>query len=192
MGALFHDIGKIGIPDAILLKPEPLTSKEFLVMQKHTIIGAEILGDSHLELMQLAESIAMSHHERWDGHGYPNKISGDDIPLVGRIVSVADAFDAMTSNRPYRRALEPNLVVEELMKGAGSQFDAIIVDVFLNWLEQHGTAAIVNIEEAIDDVKDISVVLDNTFVSQSSDGQVLYVSPAHLKTTNQELLVANG
>ena len=102
--AALHDIGKIGIPDALLFKPSGLTFSEVRVMRTHAAIGARILGGSQIPLLQLAETVAMTHHERWDGQGYPNRLKGEEIPIAGRIVAVADAFDAMTSNRPYRVA----------------------------------------------------------------------------------------
>ena len=101
--APLHDVGKIGIPDALLLKPSGLTPQEIAVMQTHTTIGANILGGSHASVQRLAETIALSHHERWDGLGYPHRLVGDATPLVGRIAAVADTFDALTNDRLYRR-----------------------------------------------------------------------------------------
>ena len=95
-----HDVGKIGIPDAILLKPGKLDAREWEIMKQHTVIGERILGDSSAELLQLGSLIAISHHERWDGSGYPNGLAGEDIPLCGRICAIADVFDALTSKRP--------------------------------------------------------------------------------------------
>ncbi|HSW29697.1 MAG TPA: HD domain-containing phosphohydrolase [Longimicrobiales bacterium] len=126
-----HDVGKIGIPDAVLLKPGPLTPAERLVMQRHTEIGARILGESDAEVLRLGRIIALSHHERWDGRGYPHRLAGKDIPLPARICAVADVFDALTMDRCYRLAL-PNEEVRSLMKaGRGSQFDPGVLDVFL-------------------------------------------------------------
>lgn len=123
-----HDVGKIGIPDALLLKPLTLTDDEMAVMRTHTTIGATILGGSHAPLLQLAEVIAISHHERWDGQGYPRQIAGADIPIAGRIVAVADAFDALTNDRPYRRALSVHDGIQEIVAHRGTQFDAMVVD----------------------------------------------------------------
>ena len=126
--APLHDVGKIGIPDAILLKPDRLTVEEFDVMKTHTTIGAEILSGSRFPLLQLAQQIALTHHERWDGAGYPRGLKGEAIPLVGRIVAVADAFDAMTHDRPYRKALSTQEAWEILWEGAGAQWDAGLVE----------------------------------------------------------------
>ncbi|MDQ3438876.1 MAG: HD domain-containing protein [Planctomycetota bacterium] len=126
--AALHDVGKIGIPDGLLLKPAKLTDGEMVVMRTHTTIGATILGGSDAPLLQLAEVIAMSHHERWDGDGYPKKLAGADIPLVGRIVAVADAFDALTNDRPYRCALAVVDGLREIVANRGTQFDAGIVE----------------------------------------------------------------
>ena len=126
-----HDVGKIGIPDALLRKASRLTDDEMAVMRTHTTIGASILGGSHAPLLQLAEVIAISHHERWDGMGYPRKTAGADTPLVGRIVAVADAFDAVTNDRPYRRALSLRDGIGEMAAHRGTQFDASVVDALL-------------------------------------------------------------
>jgi putative two-component system response regulator len=121
--APLHDIGKIGIPDAILLKPAALTAEEFEVMKTHTSIGQRILGNSRAPVLCMAAEIAMNHHERWDGSGYPAGLRGDQIPVVGRIVAVADAFDAMTHDRPYKRAATVDDALTEITRLAGSQFD---------------------------------------------------------------------
>jgi len=126
--APLHDVGKIGIPDAILLKPGKLTTEEFEIMKTHTTIGARMLSGGRYELLQLAEIIAHSHHERWDGGGYPQGWAGEQIPIEARIVSVADAFDAMTNDRPYRRAFPPEEAWEVLRDGAGTQWDADVVE----------------------------------------------------------------
>jgi len=125
--APLHDIGKIGVPDGILLKPGPLSAVEFETMKSHTVIGARILSGSRVPLLQLAEQIALTHHERWDGTGYPRSLAGEEIPLGGRIVAVADAFDAMTSDRPYRKALAWEEVWNLLWAGAGTQWDERMV-----------------------------------------------------------------
>lgn len=128
--APLHDVGKIGIPDHILLKPGKLTPEEFEIMKAHTTIGAKILSGSQFALLQLAQEIAHAHHERWDGSGFPQGLRGEAIPLEARIVAVADAFDAMTSNRPYRRALTWDETWEVLWEGAGSQWDERLVEAF--------------------------------------------------------------
>jgi len=127
-----HDIGKIGIPDSILLKPAKLTPEEWEVMKKHTIFGARILGESSFELLRVGEIIALSHHEKWDGSGYPKGLAGDDIPLYGRICAVADVFDALTSKRPYKEAFSNQKSLEIMGAGRGSHFDPRLLDVFMS------------------------------------------------------------
>jgi HD-GYP domain-containing protein (c-di-GMP phosphodiesterase class II) len=129
--AMLHDIGKIGIPDALLRKPGPLTTLESRVMQTHTTIGARILGGSDIPLLQMAEVIALTHHERWDGGGYPQALQGTEIPLPGRLAAVADAFDAMTSDRPYRRRRTVDEALAALDEERDRQFDGAIVDALL-------------------------------------------------------------
>jgi putative two-component system response regulator len=126
--AALHDIGKIGIPDALLRKPGALTEGEVKVMRTHTSIGARILGGSHIPLLQLAETVAVSHHERWDGTGYPRGLKGHDIPMPGRIVAVADAFDAMTSDRPYRQARPVGVALEALREQYNRHYEGRLVD----------------------------------------------------------------
>ncbi len=130
-----HDIGKIGIPDAILLKPGPLTPEERAVMQTHTTIGAAILAGSRLPLLQMGERIALTHHERWDGEGYPARLKGEEIPLVGRICAICDVFDALTSKRPYKEPWPTEDALAEIESQAGKQFDAELVDAFLKLFE---------------------------------------------------------
>jgi len=129
--APLHDVGKIGISDTILLKPGKLTDEEFATMRQHTVIGAGILSGSTSLWLQLAEEIAISHHERWDGKGYPNGLSGEDIPLVGRIVAVADVFDALTHERPYKKAWPVGEALAEIESQVGKQFDERVVKAFL-------------------------------------------------------------
>jgi diguanylate cyclase (GGDEF)-like protein len=129
IGALLHDVGKIGVPDEILRKPARLTPEEFEVLHRHPWIGALIV--SAVPGMEGVVEAVRSHHERWDGNGYPNQLSGEDIPLIGRIMAVADAFSAMTSDRTYRRALNWEFALQEIKANKGTQFDPSIVDVFL-------------------------------------------------------------
>ena len=129
--APLHDIGKIGIADAILLKPGKLTSNEFEIMKKHTVIGARILSGGRSELIKLAQSIALTHHERWDGSGYPHKLQGGRIPIAGRIVAIADVFDALTHDRPYKEAWPIEEAVAEIKRQSGTQFDPRMVEVFV-------------------------------------------------------------
>lgn len=128
--APLHDLGKIGIADAILLKPGKLTDQEFAVIKTHAVIGAEILAGSHSPLLRLAEQIALTHHERWDGRGYPAGLRGEQIPLAGRIVAVADVFDALTHERPYKQAWSLSAAVNEILEQAGRQFDPRVVAAF--------------------------------------------------------------
>jgi putative two-component system response regulator len=128
--APLHDIGKIGIPDAILLKPARLTSREFEQVKTHTKIGAQILSGSRSPLLTLAEEIALAHHERWDGSGYPSALGGEEIPWAGRIVAVADVFDALTHDRPYKQAWPVRRALDEILGEAGRQFDSDVVAVF--------------------------------------------------------------
>ncbi len=128
--APLHDIGKIGIPDAILLKPMRLTDDEFDHVKTHTTIGAKILSGSSSPLLRLAEEIALTHHERWDGRGYPHGLAADEIPMAGRIVAVADVFDALTHERPYKKAWPINEAVDEILHQAARQFDPEVVEAF--------------------------------------------------------------
>jgi cyclic di-GMP phosphodiesterase len=129
--ATLHDVGKIGIPDSILLKPGRLTSRERTIMRKHASIGAAMLAGGRSELVQTAERIARSHHERWDGKGYPDKHAGECIPIEARIVAVADFFDALTHSRPYRQAWPAERTVAKIVTERGAHFDPKIVDALL-------------------------------------------------------------
>lgn len=128
--APLHDIGKIGIPDAILLKPGRLTKQERRTMERHTLIGADILSNSGSPVVALAEEIALTHHERWDGQGYPNRLTAEAIPLVGRIVAIADVFDALTHERPYKEAWPVDRAVAHILGESGLQFDPSVVAAF--------------------------------------------------------------
>lgn len=129
--APLHDVGKIGVPDHILLKPSSLTEDEFRTMQRHAEIGYEILKDCNGDILRLGSVIALTHHERWDGSGYPHGLKGEAIPLVGRIVAVADVFDALTSTRPYKRAWAMDAAFANLREGAGVSYDPRCVEAFL-------------------------------------------------------------
>jgi putative two-component system response regulator len=126
-----HDVGKIGIPDNILLKPAKLTDEEHEIMKTHTTIGAKILANSKAKVIRLAQIIAISHHEKWNGKGYTQGHSGEKIPLVGRIVALADAFDAMTSKRPYKDPYPVEVAFDIIKKERGQHFDPEAVDAFL-------------------------------------------------------------
>ena len=139
IGGLFHDIGKIGIPDSILLSDRKLTDEEFSEIKTHPTIGAHILGD--VAMFKDIIPIVLHHHERYDGRGYPSQLAGEDIPYLARIAAVADTFDAMTSKRSYRDAIEINKVIEEIERCSGTQFDPKVAEAFLDILKNDfGTA----------------------------------------------------
>jgi putative two-component system response regulator len=133
--APLHDIGKIGIPDPILLKRGQFTPEEFEVMKTHTTIGAKIQAGSVYPLLQMAEIIALTHHEKWDGTGYAG-LAGGAIPLPGRIVAVTDVFDALTHSRPYKPAFPVERALEIIRDGAGKHFDPVIVETFVSCLDE--------------------------------------------------------
>lgn len=132
--ALLHDIGKIGVPDSVLNKPFKLTNVEFELIKNHTVMGAEILKD--IKMFPNVSVGAKFHHERFDGRGYPSGLKGDEIPLVARIIGIVDSYDAMTSNRVYRKRLQDEMVKQELLRGKGTQFDPYLVDQFMELLEE--------------------------------------------------------
>lgn len=125
-----HDVGKLGVPDNILLKPGKLTAEEYRSMQKHTELGAHILGGSSSKLIQIAEIIAVNHHERWDGTGYPKGLKGTDIPIEARIVAIADVLDALCSDRPYKSAWPLDAAFAEILNASGKHFDPTCVAAF--------------------------------------------------------------
>ena len=131
-----HDVGKIGVSDAILLKPGKLDPEEWEVMKTHTTIGAAILDDGDSDLLRLARVIALSHHEKWDGSGYPHGLAGEAIPLPGRIIAVADVFDALTSSRPYKKAWSVDEAVAYIRDNAGTHFDPEVVAHFSQCLPE--------------------------------------------------------
>jgi putative two-component system response regulator len=128
--APLHDIGKIAIPDSILLKPGRLTPEEFEVVKTHAVLGARVLAGGTSELLRAAEGIARHHHERWDGAGYPDGLAGDAIPVAARVVHIADVFDVLVHERPYRESLTVEAAAAEIARGAGSDFDPEAVRVF--------------------------------------------------------------
>ena len=130
LAAPVHDIGKVAMPDTVLLKQGRLTEAEYRQMQAHAQIGSDILARSHSSLLQLASEIAASHHERWDGQGYPNRLAGDAIPISGRVVCIADNFDALTTERPYKPAWSFEKTVEHILGRSGTQFDPDCVAAF--------------------------------------------------------------
>ena len=129
--APMHDVGKIGIPDAILRKPGKLTPEEWEVMRRHPEIGAEIIGEHPAGVLRLARSVAIAHHEKWDGSGYPHGLAGEAIPVEARIVALADVFDALTARRPYKEPWTIEATVAHLRAQAGQHFDPVMVEVFI-------------------------------------------------------------
>ncbi|CAK0758501.1 Cyclic di-GMP phosphodiesterase response regulator RpfG [Azospirillaceae bacterium] len=136
VAAPMHDIGKVGIPDYILLKPGKLTDDEFAIMKEHATLGYEILKDSDSPLIRLAAQIARCHHEKYDGSGYPNGVGGEEIPIPGRIVAVADVYDALTSERPYKKAWPIEKAVGLLKEQRGVHFEPRLVDLFLESFDE--------------------------------------------------------
>ncbi|HUT43956.1 MAG TPA: HD domain-containing phosphohydrolase [Desulfobacterales bacterium] len=134
--APMHDVGKIGIPDSILMKPGKLTDKEFEIVKTHTTIGAKILANSQAEILQVAEQIAISHHEKWNGKGYPRGLSGNEIPLGGRIIGMSDVFDALTSKRPYKDPYPIEAALDIIRKERGQHFDPRVADTFLDNIDE--------------------------------------------------------
>ena len=136
IASVMHDVGKIGIPDSILLKPGKLTPEERRIMEQHSEIGYRILSGSRSKLLTLAAQIAWTHHERVDGNGYPRRIAGEDIPVEGRMAAIADVFDALTSNKVYKKASPLPQAVEIMKEGRGSHFDAELLDLFLDSIDE--------------------------------------------------------
>ena len=134
MAAPMHDLGKIGIADSILLKPGKLTAEEYEIMKNHTHIGAEILANPKSHLIALARSVAITHHEKWDGSGYPYGLSGEDIPIEGRIVALVDVFDALTSERPYKKAWSIEEAIDFIQDQSGKHFDPYLVMLLIQEL----------------------------------------------------------
>ncbi|OPX54535.1 putative two-component system response regulator [Oceanospirillum multiglobuliferum] len=130
-----HDIGKIGIPDKVLLKPGKFEPEEWLLMQQHAQIGADILEGESSDLLSMAREIALTHHEKWDGSGYPNGLKGEEIPLVGRICAIADVFDALTSTRPYKKAWSIEDALALINENNGKHFDPAVVAAFMDNLD---------------------------------------------------------
>jgi putative two-component system response regulator len=131
-----HDVGKIGIPDSILMKPGKLTDDEFALIKTHTLIGGKILENSKSKILQVARKIAISHHEKWNGKGYPHGLAGDDIPVEARIVGVLDVFDALTSKRPYKDPYPTAVACKIIEKERGAHFAPDLVDVFLENIDE--------------------------------------------------------
>jgi putative two-component system response regulator len=146
-----HDVGKIGVPDSVLIKPGRLTEQEFECIKAHTIIGADILANSRGKILRVAEQIAISHHEKWNGKGCPNGLFKDRIPLVGRIVGLADVFDALTSRRPYKNPYPIEVACDMIKKERGQHFDPDFVDIFMKNID-----GILSIKEEVDSKEVVS------------------------------------
>ncbi len=140
--APMHDVGKIGIPDKILCKPGKLDPDEWEIMKQHTTIGATIIGDHEYNLMKVAQNVALTHHEKWNGEGYPKGLAGEHIPLEGRIAAIADVFDALTSERPYKKAWTVEKSLELISNEKGKHFDPDLVDIFFDSMD-----AIISVKE---------------------------------------------
>src|SRR5688500_3692932 len=146
VAARLHDIGKIGISDSILQKPGPLAPSEFTAQEQHTLIGANILSGSRFPILRVAEQIALTHHESWDGTGYPRQLRGEEIPLPGRIVAVADVFDALTHERPYKGAWTVEAAADEIEARSGTKFDPAVVAAFFDVMESGELSDLTNRE----------------------------------------------
>jgi putative two-component system response regulator len=146
-----HDVGKIGVPDAILRKPGKLSAAEYEMMKTHTMIGASLLSESDWPVLRLAQEIARHHHERWDGNGYPDGISGEQIPLPARILSIVDVYDALTHDRVYRPAMLEEEALELMSKGCGTQFDPFLFSVFLALVPELRRMSLQNADEPSDE-----------------------------------------
>jgi putative two-component system response regulator len=136
LAAMLHDVGKIGIPDSILLKPGPLDRDERTIMKRHAALGNELLANGNSPVLVLGAQIALTHHERWDGTGYPHGLSGDQIPAAGRIAAIGDVFDALTSDRVYRPALSVADAVAQMQAERGRHFDPNLLDLFFGALDE--------------------------------------------------------
>jgi len=137
--ATLHDVGKIGVPDSVLSKPSRLDAEEKAIMESHSVLG-ELIVKKAPQLHDVLPGVR-HHHERWDGKGYPDKLMGKDIPLLARYISIADTFDAMTSDRPYRKALPDDVALEEIRRKAGEQFDPELAESFVRMMRLHGQRA---------------------------------------------------
>jgi putative two-component system response regulator len=140
LAAPLHDVGKVGLPDRVLVKTGELTAEERQIIQSHTSIGGELLGRSKFPVLQLAREIAVSHHERWDGMGYPQGLKGDRISLAARIVAVADTFDVLTHDRPFQKRRPPEEALAEIKRQSGRQFDPSVVDTLVKMLHREGSS----------------------------------------------------
>lgn len=167
IAAPMHDVGKIGIPDSILMKPGKLSEEEFTIIRTHPAIGATILAGSSAGILKIAEQIALTHHEKWNGSGYPHGVAGEQIPVVGRIVALADTFDALTSRRPYKDPYPIAVAADIIVKERGRHFDPRLTDLFSDSLQD-----LVAIKRAVD--ADLPVVTG--YVLSARDSQDIAAS----------------
>jgi putative two-component system response regulator len=173
MAAPMHDVGKIGIPDEILRKRGKLTEIEFEQMKQHTIIGARMLANSSSPVLQLAEKIALSHHERWDGAGYPQRLAGEQIHEAARILSIVDVYDAISHDRVYRPAMAEDLVLEIMRRGLATHFDPHLLTLFLTNYEQIREIALANPDEVTAEQAQTNVLARLDMVCQSAEAVAL-------------------
>ncbi|HEV7999397.1 MAG TPA: HD domain-containing phosphohydrolase [Planctomycetaceae bacterium] len=159
MAAPMHDIGKIGVPDAILRKPAGLTPEEYELMKQHTVIGAKLLARSNSSILTMAREIALCHHEHWDGRGYPAGTAGDAIPEAARILSIVDVYDALTSDRPYRRAMPEEEVLKMMLAQQGTHFDPQLLTTFFTVIEEIRDAANNHPDDAETSDRDLDVAI---------------------------------
>ena len=165
LAAPMHDVGKIGIPDAILCKAGKLSADEFEIIKRHTLIGAEMLAGSGAPMLQMAETIALNHHERWDGEGYPAGLARHAIPESARIVSIVDVYDALTHDRVYRPALPQEEALQIMQQGAGTQFDPLLLAAFFSQFSEISRVALENPDEAAAAEFVGDIYLDNSLTS---------------------------
>ncbi len=168
LAAPMHDVGKVGIPDAILRKPGKLTPEEFRIMQQHTVIGADMLSGSLSPVLQMAEQIAHFHHERWDGTGYPNRLAGEDIPKAARILAIIDVYDALTHDRVYRRALPEEQVLQIIEAGRGTHFDPGVVRAFFEALPGIRAVNVYELDPELDAYSESAPQLQVAWISDDS------------------------
>lgn len=159
--ATMHDVGKIGVPDTILLKPGKLTADEFEIIKSHTTMGATILRESEFPLVNMSYDISLTHHEKWDGTGYPNGMKGEEIPLTGRIVALADVFDALTSKRPYKEAYSWEESLKIIRAATGTHFDPAVVEAFFKGIDR--------IRAIYEEYRDPDTPLDNDQLPSTND-----------------------
>jgi diguanylate cyclase (GGDEF)-like protein/putative nucleotidyltransferase with HDIG domain len=168
IGGLLHDVGKIGVPEEILRKPGRLADEEYETMKRHTQLGALIVGS--VPGMESIIDIARSHHERWDGSGYPDGLKGEDIPLMGRLLAVADAFSAMTTERPYRKALSWDVAMHEIRKGTGTQFDPEMARAFLAAVSKRQPNSSIPLQLVTDESLSLVPTIQKPLVTSAPDG----------------------